>query len=138
MSAIMFRRASMLSLFHSIRIIALCSLLIPGRMTLPDFVASLLTGSCTLPLLAPYFVSCSSLYLIHTMTLDDSRPHDDPLMHVVTGARSGRYGHPTPPASRRVRDRHYCPLLFSAMRGMVSYTKRGHIPEMFKAPAVKK
>lgn len=58
----------------------------------PGFVISFLAGSCPLPLLAPCFASCSSLYPIHTMTLSDSRPHDDPLMRVVIGARSGRCG----------------------------------------------
>ena len=75
-----------------------------SRLTLnddaPGFVTSFLTGSCSLPLLAPCFASCSSLCSVQPLTLSDSRPHDDPLMRVVTGARSGRCGHPLP-ASRR-------------------------------------
>ena len=78
--------------FHAVRIIARLSLLIRGEITLPNFVASLLIGCCSRPVIAPCFASCSSLCYEHLSTLDDSRPHDNPLMRIVTGARSGRCG----------------------------------------------
>jgi hypothetical protein len=52
--------------------------------------------ACSFPPIAPCFASCLLLCPIHRLTLDDSRPHDDSLMRVVTGARSGRRDHPLP------------------------------------------
>jgi len=62
----------------------------------PRLRRKLLAFACSLPLFAQCFAACSSLFPVHTLTLSDSRPHDDPPMCVITGACSGRCGHPLP------------------------------------------
>ena len=64
------------------------------KMTLPGSSFHSSPAAAYLPLLASCSVLCSSLRIEKPQTLSDSRPHDDSLIRVVTGARSGRCGHP--------------------------------------------
>ena len=94
----------------------------------PGFVISFLIGRCSLPLLVPCFAACLSLCPIHPLTLSDSRPHDDPLMRVVTGAR---WGHPLSRSLVAFKRALLTPSLL-AQHGRAPRTKRRFF-SMFKS-----
>ena len=118
--------------FHSAHIPVLFSQGLIMNDDAPGFVISFLTGRCSLPLLVPCFAACLSLCPIHPLTLSDSRPHDDPLMCVETGARSGRRDHPLPRTLVVSRGALLLPSLL-VLKGQTPKLKRGDFSGMFKS-----